>query len=75
MKKLGEDDVKVESSVEVDGANGVGEEQKKSEADQKQTEEKAEVPIIEVKTDSEILKIVKQCKKCMETCTACTEKD
>ncbi|MFS7919291.1 hypothetical protein Hanom_Chr03g00211031 [Helianthus anomalus] len=73
LKKKGEDDVKVESSVDVDDVDAVGEEQQKSEADQTQMEEKAEVPITEVKTESEILnKTTEQCKKCMETCSACT---
>ncbi|XP_021974540.1 uncharacterized protein LOC110869607 [Helianthus annuus] len=48
LKKIGKDDKKVESSIEVDGADGVGEEQKKSEADQTQTEAKAEVQITEM---------------------------
>ncbi|XP_035845918.1 golgin subfamily A member 6-like protein 1 [Helianthus annuus] len=54
-------EVKVESSADVVGDAGTGEE-KKSEADQKQTKANTEVPITE-------------CKKCMEPCSACTEKN
>ncbi|MFS7979749.1 hypothetical protein Hanom_Chr10g00931351 [Helianthus anomalus] len=78
LKKKGEDDVKIESSVEVDDGAGVGEELKKNEADQTQTKEKNEVPITEVNTstDAEVInKTVEQCQKCMEMCSTCTEKD
>ncbi|MFS7947777.1 hypothetical protein Hanom_Chr06g00552211 [Helianthus anomalus] len=78
LKKKGENEVKVESLVEVNDSAGVGEEQQKREADQTQTAKKAKMPITEVNTttDSEIInKTVQQCKKCMEMCSACTEKD
>ncbi|KAJ0902935.1 putative transcription factor interactor and regulator CCHC(Zn) family [Helianthus annuus] len=74
LKKVAEE-VKMESSVEVNDGAGIVEKEMKSETDQAQTEAKVEVPITEVKTESEILKTVEQCKKCMETCSACTEKD
>ncbi|MFS7961977.1 hypothetical protein Hanom_Chr08g00721251 [Helianthus anomalus] len=62
---------------EADGEAVTGEQQEK-EADHNQTAEKAEVPITEVKTSTEskdLNRNVGQCKKCMETCSACTEKD
>ncbi|MFS8020088.1 hypothetical protein Hanom_Chr15g01411431 [Helianthus anomalus] len=75
----GADDVEVESLVEVDDADEVGEEQQKSEADQTQTAKKVEVPITEVNTSTESFEVLnktdEQCKKCIETCSACTEKD
>ncbi|MFS8035008.1 hypothetical protein Hanom_Chr17g01587941 [Helianthus anomalus] len=60
----------------------VAEKQQEKE-DQKQKVENATVPIVEVgiqSKSSEMLekvdyKIDEQCKKCMETCKACTEKD
>ncbi|MFS8019145.1 hypothetical protein Hanom_Chr15g01400411 [Helianthus anomalus] len=69
---------KLESLVEVDDGADAGGKQQEKETDQTQTEEKAEVPITEVNTltGSEVInKIVEQCKKCMETCSAFTEKD
>ncbi|KAJ0857218.1 hypothetical protein HanRHA438_Chr13g0587461 [Helianthus annuus] len=45
-------------------------------ANQTDAAENTKVPIIEVNSNSEILKeIIEQCKKCMEPCSACTEKD
>ncbi|MFS8020348.1 hypothetical protein Hanom_Chr15g01414491 [Helianthus anomalus] len=67
----------MKSSVEVnsDVDIGVGDEKKKD-ADQTQiTTANTDVPITKVNSDSEILKIVEQCKKCMETCSDCTIKD
>ncbi|MFS7945955.1 hypothetical protein Hanom_Chr06g00530341 [Helianthus anomalus] len=57
MKKKEVEEGKMESSFKVGDTDvvGVGEDQKKEEADQIEIAEKAEVPINEVKTDSEIL--------------------
>ncbi|MFS8016373.1 hypothetical protein Hanom_Chr15g01367861 [Helianthus anomalus] len=74
LKKKEEADVKLERLVEVDDGAGVGEEQQKKEADQTQTAEKAEVPMNEVNISTKS-EVVEQCKKCMETWSACTEKD
>ncbi|MFS7947445.1 hypothetical protein Hanom_Chr06g00548361 [Helianthus anomalus] len=75
LKKKEEAEKKLESLVEMDDGAGVGEEQKKNEDVQTQTEEKIEVST-EVKTDSKVLnKIDEQCMKCMETCSDCTKKD
>ncbi|MFS7966163.1 hypothetical protein Hanom_Chr09g00770621 [Helianthus anomalus] len=68
LKKKEEADLKVKRLVEVIDADDAATDKQKKEADQKQTEEKAEVPITEVNTstDSEVLNnIVEQCKKCM----------
>ncbi|KAJ0800683.1 hypothetical protein HanPI659440_Chr03g0106271 [Helianthus annuus] len=77
MKKKEEEVVKNES-LEVAGDVG-GEadvEKQKKNDDQTETAVNTEVPINEVNSDSEILnETVEQCKKCMETCSACTEKD
>ncbi|MFS7963283.1 hypothetical protein Hanom_Chr08g00736291 [Helianthus anomalus] len=75
-----EADEKLKRSVEVaDAGEAVAEEQQEEEADKKQTTEKAKMPTtgINISTESfEILnKNVDQCKKYMETCSACTEKD
>ncbi|KAM0057614.1 putative transcription factor interactor and regulator CCHC(Zn) family [Helianthus debilis subsp. tardiflorus] len=87
LKKVAEEDeteaVKVEAVKEVEERQieeEVKEEEKKdekSEAEMKQTEaaENTEVPNTEVHSDSENLKLINQCKKCMEPCRACTEKD
>ena len=61
----------------VDGDDaGVKKEGKQKDAEQTETAANTEVPITEVNSNSEILiKIVEQCKKCMEPCSDCTEKD
>ncbi|XP_021985574.1 uncharacterized protein LOC110881698 [Helianthus annuus] len=68
-------EVKVESSADVVGDVGTGEEEK-SEDDQKQKEANTEVPITEIKSDSEVLnETVEQCKKCMEACSVCAQQN
>ncbi|MFS8021471.1 hypothetical protein Hanom_Chr16g01427751 [Helianthus anomalus] len=74
-KKKQEEEVKdgiLEHDSNVDVGTG-GE--KKEDADQTKTAEKPEVPITEVNNESQILKTAEQYKKCMETCSACSEKD
>ncbi|KAF5809845.1 putative transcription factor interactor and regulator CCHC(Zn) family [Helianthus annuus] len=76
-----EEEVKKEEKNENLDAGNDGEEvsieEKQDDADQMQTKaaEDTEVPITEVHSDSEVLKPIEQCKKCMEPCRACTEKD
>ncbi|MFS7977973.1 hypothetical protein Hanom_Chr10g00910221 [Helianthus anomalus] len=77
-----EEEVREEENKDVKSEAGdVGErvnvEEKQDDADQKQKEatEDTEVPITEVNSDSENLKLIVQCKKCMEPCRTCTEKD
>ncbi|KAJ0620903.1 hypothetical protein HanIR_Chr01g0002661 [Helianthus annuus] len=66
-----------EKSEAGDVGERVSVEEKKDDAEMKQTEaaENTEVPITEVNSDSENLKLIVQCKKCMEPCRACTKKD
>ncbi|KAJ0540355.1 putative transcription factor interactor and regulator CCHC(Zn) family [Helianthus annuus] len=71
---------KEEKNENLDAGNDgeeVSIEEKQDDADQMQTKaaENTEVPITEVNSDSENLKLIEQCKKCMEPCRACTEKD
>ncbi|KAJ0876109.1 putative transcription factor interactor and regulator CCHC(Zn) family [Helianthus annuus] len=72
-----EEEVKNENSEAGDASNEVGVEEKQDDAEMKQTEaaENTKVPITEVNSDFENLKLFDQCKKCMEPCRACTEKD
>ncbi|KAJ0584010.1 putative transcription factor interactor and regulator CCHC(Zn) family [Helianthus annuus] len=70
MKKKEEKGSLNVDSVGDEGAN----DEKKEELKQTDAAENTEVPITEVNYDSEILKMVEQCKKCMEPCNACTEK-
>ncbi|MFS7987799.1 hypothetical protein Hanom_Chr11g01027121 [Helianthus anomalus] len=77
-----EEEVKEEEKKDVKSEVGdVGErvsiEEKQDDAEIKQTEaaENTKVPNTEVLTDSENFKMIYQCKKCMEPCRACTEKD
>ncbi|KAM0071966.1 putative transcription factor interactor and regulator CCHC(Zn) family [Helianthus debilis subsp. tardiflorus] len=85
-QRIIEDEKKIESLAEVknenlevgDAGDEVSVEEKQNDADQKQTATttSTKVPITEVNSNSETqIKIVEQCKKCMETCRACTEKD
>ncbi|MFS7986256.1 hypothetical protein Hanom_Chr11g01008191 [Helianthus anomalus] len=70
-------EVKNENLEVGDADDEVSVEEKQNVAEMKQTEaaENTEVPITEVNSDSEMLKPIEQCKNCMETCRACTEKD
>ncbi|KAF5759446.1 putative transcription factor interactor and regulator CCHC(Zn) family [Helianthus annuus] len=70
---LKETEVKIENlkSASDDGAG----DEKKEELKQTETAENTDVPITKVNSDSKILKPTEQCKKCMETCRACIEKD
>ena len=76
-----EEEVKKEekNENEKDGDDGdeVSTEVEQDDDEMKQTKaaENTEVPITEVNSDSEVLKPIEQCKKCMEPCRACTEKD
>ncbi|KAF5767425.1 hypothetical protein HanRHA438_Chr14g0634181 [Helianthus annuus] len=77
VRKEEEEEVKNENLEAGNAGDEVGVEEKKNDAEMKQTEaaENTEVPITEVNSDSEVLKLIDQCKKCMEPCRACTEKD
>ncbi|KAJ0458539.1 putative transcription factor interactor and regulator CCHC(Zn) family [Helianthus annuus] len=68
---------KNENEKDGDAGEEVSVEQKLNDAEMKQAKdaENTEVPITEVHSDSEVLTQIEQCKKCMEPCRACTEKD
>ncbi|KAJ0852855.1 putative transcription factor interactor and regulator CCHC(Zn) family [Helianthus annuus] len=82
LKKVAEEVEVVKEAVteEQQIENEVQKEEKNENLDademkQTETAENTEVPITEVHSDSEVLKPIEQCKKCMEPCRACTEKD